>query len=146
MSAAANAPNPDSADAPRYEPHRKIRVVLGPLFGLVGTVYSMIGAFMEMADPSKQADPHKMASTLSHGLVVTKTDADTARIHLKDGEVPADRDFVLSWKPEPATAPTASLFRENRNGEDYLLAVVNPPALLDIFSPVASARCSECSQ
>src|SRR5690606_27964780 len=26
-------------------------------------------------------------------------------------------------------APTASLFRETRNGEDYLLAVVNPPAI-----------------
>ncbi len=44
---------------------------LGPLFGLVGTVYSMIGAFMEMSDPNKAADPHKMAGVLSHGLVVT---------------------------------------------------------------------------
>ncbi|MEQ1609999.1 MAG: marine proteobacterial sortase target protein, partial [Hyphomonadaceae bacterium] len=65
----------------------------------------------------------------THGLVVSRTDIDTARIHLQEGEVPADRDFVLSWKPEPATAPTASLFRENRNGDDYLLAVVNPPAM-----------------
>ena len=65
----------------------------------------------------------------THGLVVSRTDIDTARIHLQEGEVPADRDFVLSWKPEPATAPTASLFRENRNGDDYLLAVVNPPAI-----------------
>lgn len=68
-------------------------------------------------------------SSQSHGLVVTKADADSATIHLKDGEVPADRDFILSWKPEPANAPTASLFRETRNGEDYLLAVVNPPAI-----------------
>lgn len=68
-------------------------------------------------------------SSQSHGLIVTKADADSATIHLKDGEVPADRDFILSWKPEPAKAPTASLFRETRNGEDYLLAVVNPPAM-----------------
>lgn len=68
-------------------------------------------------------------SSRSHGLIVTKADADSARIKLQDGEVPADRDFILSWKPEPAAAPTASLFREERNGEDYLLAVVNPPAL-----------------
>ncbi len=68
-------------------------------------------------------------SSQSHGLVVTKADADSATITLKDGEVPADRDFVLSWKPEPAKAPTASLFREERDGEDYLLAVVNPPAI-----------------
>jgi biopolymer transport protein ExbB len=44
---------------------------LGPLFGLVGTVYSMIGAFMKMSDPNKQVDPHEMAGILSHGLVVT---------------------------------------------------------------------------
>jgi len=68
-------------------------------------------------------------SSQSHGLIVTKADADSATIHLKDGEVPADRDFILSWKPEPAKAPTASLFRETRDGEDYLLAVVNPPAI-----------------
>ena len=68
-------------------------------------------------------------SSQSHGVIVTKADADSATITLKDREVPADRDFVLSWKPEPAKAPTASLFREERNGEDYLLAVVNPPAI-----------------
>jgi Ca-activated chloride channel family protein len=68
-------------------------------------------------------------SSRTHGLVVTQQDADTAHVSLKDGEVPADRDFVLSWKPEPAKAPTASLFRQHHNGADYLLAVVNPPAM-----------------
>jgi biopolymer transport protein ExbB len=43
---------------------------LGPLFGLVGTVYSMVGAFREMAtDPNIK--PAVMAGILSHGLVVT---------------------------------------------------------------------------
>ena len=68
-------------------------------------------------------------SSQTHGLVVKQLDADSVRVALKDGEVPADRDFVLSWKPEPAKAPTASLFREERNGEEYLLAVVNPSAI-----------------
>jgi biopolymer transport protein ExbB len=44
---------------------------LGPLLGLVGTVYSMVGAFQEMSDPNKQVDAHRMANILSHGLVVT---------------------------------------------------------------------------
>ncbi|MFL5242616.1 MAG: MotA/TolQ/ExbB proton channel family protein [Gemmataceae bacterium] len=44
---------------------------LGPLFGLVGTVWSMIGAFMKMSDKTRSVDPHEMADTLSHGLVVT---------------------------------------------------------------------------
>lgn len=73
--------------------------------------------------------PLASITSQSHGLNVMRADADTARISLKDGDVAADRDFVLSWKPEPAAAPTASLFRETRNGEDYLLAVVNPPAM-----------------
>ncbi len=73
--------------------------------------------------------PIASISSQTHGLVITKPDADTAHISLRDGEVPADRDFVLSWKPEPASAPTASLFREERNGEEYLLAVVNPPVV-----------------
>ncbi len=68
-------------------------------------------------------------SSASHDLKIERPDADTAHISLKDGEVPADRDFVLSWKPEPSKAPQASLFRETRNGEDFLLAVINPPAL-----------------
>jgi Ca-activated chloride channel family protein len=68
-------------------------------------------------------------SSQTHDLKIERPDADTAHISLKDGDVPADRDFVLSWKPEPSTAPRASLFREERNGEEYLLAVVNPPAM-----------------
>ena len=43
---------------------------LGPLIGLVGTVYSMIGAFLKMAEPDPPP-PSSLAGTLSHGLVVT---------------------------------------------------------------------------
>ena len=38
---------------------------VGPLIGLVGTVYSMIGAFMEMSKGN--ARPEKLADVLSHG-------------------------------------------------------------------------------
>jgi Ca-activated chloride channel family protein len=73
--------------------------------------------------------PLASITSQTHGLKVDSIDADSARISLEDGDVPADRDFVLSWKPEPATAPRASLFREERNGEQFLLAVINPPAM-----------------
>jgi biopolymer transport protein ExbB len=43
---------------------------LGPLFGLVGTVYSMVGAFRTMAT-EPNVNPGVMAGILSHGLVVT---------------------------------------------------------------------------
>ena len=73
--------------------------------------------------------PLASITSQTHELAIDRQDKDSAVIHLKDGEVPADRDFVLSWTPEPVSAPTASLFREERNGEQYLLAVVNPPVV-----------------
>jgi Ca-activated chloride channel homolog len=73
--------------------------------------------------------PIASITSQTHGLTIDKPDADTAHITLTDKEVPADRDFVLSWKPEPVTMPKASLFREERDGEQYVLAVVNPPAI-----------------
>lgn len=48
-------------------------------------------------------------------------------VMLTDGEVPADRDFELTWTPAPFEAPQASLFRERIGGEDYLLAFLTPP-------------------
>src|SRR5262245_57329123 len=43
---------------------------LGPLLGLVGTVWGMIMAFMELGG-SGQARPEKLAEGISHALVVT---------------------------------------------------------------------------
>jgi len=42
---------------------------LGPLIGLVGTVWGMILAFMELAKGTP--DPAKLADAMAHGLVVT---------------------------------------------------------------------------
>ena len=50
-----------------------------------------------------------------------------ATLTLKDGDVPADRDFELTWTPEEGSEPTAALFRETWKGEDYLLLMVTPP-------------------
>ncbi len=73
--------------------------------------------------------PLASVTSQTHEIDVWQPDADTAKISLGAGGVPADRDFVLSWTPERASAPQASLFREERNGETYFLAVINPPAL-----------------
>lgn len=51
----------------------------------------------------------------------------SATLTLKEGDVPADRDFELTWTPERGAEPTAALFRENWNGDDYLLLMVTPP-------------------
>src|SRR5262249_2027907 len=44
---------------------------LGPMVGLVGTVYGMILAFMELSIKGKQPDTQKLAEAISHALVVT---------------------------------------------------------------------------
>jgi len=60
--------------------------------------------------------------------IAVKTKGDTsAIISLAEGEIPANKDFSLSWQAAAGHAPTAALFRETTGGEDYLLAIVTPP-------------------
>jgi biopolymer transport protein ExbB len=44
---------------------------LGPMLGLVGTVYGMILSFMELSQPGKTPNPQKLADGISHALVIT---------------------------------------------------------------------------
>lgn len=44
---------------------------LGPMIGLVGTVYGMIQSFMVLAIPGSTPKPSDLASGISHALVVT---------------------------------------------------------------------------
>jgi biopolymer transport protein ExbB len=44
---------------------------LGPMLGLVGTVFGMILSFMELGQKGKTPDPAKLADGISHALVVT---------------------------------------------------------------------------
>jgi biopolymer transport protein ExbB len=44
---------------------------LGPMIGLVGTVYGMILAFMQLGQKGKPPDPVKLADAISHALVIT---------------------------------------------------------------------------
>ena len=57
-------------------------------------------------------------------------------IRLADRQVPADRDFRLSWH-SAAEAPATSLFRETIGADHYLLASVTPPASGDSAAPPA---------
>ncbi len=44
---------------------------LGPMLGLVGTVFGMIQSFMVLSIPGKTAAPNELAEGISHALVVT---------------------------------------------------------------------------
>jgi Ca-activated chloride channel family protein len=65
--------------------------------------------------------------SLSHQVQIESPDDSTRVIHLAGGEVPADRDFELTWKPAAEKAPCVGLFREHVGSADYLLAFVTPP-------------------
>ena len=60
-------------------------------------------------------------------------------IALKDGTVPADRDFELTWRPAVGGAPAAGLFSETVDGRRYLLVMVMPPDV-EAETPATSAR------
>lgn len=75
--------------------------------------------------------PLKDIESPFHGIIREDLDKETVSITLKDSFAPANRDFELIWKAKKGKAPTAALFRENYNGEDYIYALLTPPVSLD---------------
>lgn len=65
-------------------------------------------------------------TSLYHPIVATDADDGSKTIALAEGDVPADRDFVLEWIPKPGTAPAASLFAEQRGDDVHLFAMLTP--------------------
>lgn len=61
-----------------------------------------------------------------HAVQISRPD-DRRHVIVLDGAVPADRDFVLQWKPEPGRSPRAAVFTEEYEGQYYVLAMVVPP-------------------
>ncbi|MES9946528.1 MAG: marine proteobacterial sortase target protein [Candidatus Thiodiazotropha sp.] len=49
-------------------------------------------------------------------------------LRLTEGEVPADRDFLLSWQPQADSMPRSVLFTDHWQDEDYALLMLLPPA------------------
>ena len=62
-----------------------------------------------------------------HSIKAEERPGTNYRITLTDGDVPADRDFVLNWKPVPGNEPRAALFREHKNDDHYAVLMVLPP-------------------
>jgi Ca-activated chloride channel family protein len=64
--------------------------------------------------------------SLTHAVAIS---GDT--VTLKAGSVPADRDFVLLWKPPASRVVPVGLFKERVAGKNYVMAVITPPKLQD---------------
>jgi Ca-activated chloride channel family protein len=128
--------------APRYTPHTPLQMVDAP----AGTVPSPSGT-----DPilpkspvihpdAGQLNPVKLVVHLDagvplagltsphHQIVASDWHGGKSEITLAKGVVPADRDFELVWTPEPTAQPTVALFHEKMDDENFILAMVLPPA------------------
>jgi Ca-activated chloride channel family protein len=130
--------------APRYNPDPIVETVdLDPKsgFAVSDPVPDRGKITAPVLDPAENAKVNPVTLTVNLnagfpiGTVATpfhETDVQTVddaarRITLKNGSVPADKDFELSWNAAAGKAPRAGLFRETADGKTYLLGFVTPP-------------------
>lgn len=75
----------------------------------------------------KAGFPIGSIETPSHTMMIEEVSDNERRLVLKSETVPANKDFEMLWKGKDQTVPSAGLFRETINGQDYLLAFLTPP-------------------
>ncbi|MGK2740155.1 marine proteobacterial sortase target protein [Tepidicaulis sp. LMO-SS28] len=134
--------------APRYMPAPSVHLVdFAPGEGGWGSVSDPVPDREHISPPVQHPDEGKrnpVTLTVSldagfplgdiesphHKMRVVRDGESRAALTLDAGEVPADKDFELTWTPASTTAPTAALFREHLDGEDYILMMLMPPQKL----------------
>jgi Ca-activated chloride channel family protein len=65
--------------------------------------------------------------SLYHPVAIDSLPDGRQAISLKEGEVPADRDFVLEWAARASDQPQAAVFAEQVGGDTHLLIMMLPP-------------------
>jgi Ca-activated chloride channel family protein len=118
-------------DASRITPH-----IIDPALGPINPV--RINVTLDPGFPvGKISSPY-------HLLDISRLKDNRYAIALAAGEVPADRDFVLNWRPAPGTMPSAGIFTELRDGQAYHLLMIMPPARESLQGePAGSAHARE---
>lgn len=82
--------------------------------------------------------PMTLKLRLTPGVPVQEPESPSHRIRLRrrkqlfevefaEREVVPDRDFVLTWRPQPGSVPSLASFRETIDGATYLSVMVVPP-------------------
>ena len=68
-----------------------------------------------------------IASVTSPGhALISSWDGDTVSVTPQSGAITMDRDLVVRWSPVRGQTPSAAVFHERWQGEDYLLAMLVP--------------------
>jgi len=68
-------------------------------------------------------------SSTYHAMDIEPRGEHRYRLTLRDGPVPAARDFELAWTPDVGAAPATALFTETKGGKTYALLMALPPAV-----------------
>ena len=75
-----------------------------------------------------------------HDITVIPMEGDSKIVSLKDGEVPANRDFLLEWSAQPSEKPYTAVFHQNINGEDFVMNMVTPTVPVAETEPKSHPR------
>ena len=131
---------------PRYVPSKPLLALINnePGVFLVPATEDADRITPPVRDPSEGLiNPVHLTVTLAPGFPLATIDSSSHKLEIisnqdgsyiitsAEGVVPADKDFELTWTPEPDTAPHVSLFKEEVDGEIYLLGMVTPPVIED---------------
>lgn len=73
------------------------------------------------------AMPLSRVESLYHPVATEQVAEGRYRVSLRAGRVPADRDFVLRWRPRLSDQPQAALFSEQWKDRHYALLMLMPP-------------------
>jgi len=75
-----------------------------------------------------------------HDVTVIPLEGETRSVSLTDGEIPANRDFLLEWTAQPSDKPYTSFFHQNIKGEDFIMGMVTPTLPPDATEPKSHPR------
>ncbi|MPZ08721.1 MAG: marine proteobacterial sortase target protein [Kiloniellaceae bacterium] len=127
-------PQPDIAEAPAPQPAIDPVAATGTsgedgdLFGPVhtdGDKHNLLSLTVEL----DAGLPLASLRSLYHPVTIETGTGNRQTVILRDGEVPADRDFVLEWAPKASDSPQAAVFAEQVGANAHLLVMMVPPAL-----------------
>lgn len=129
--------------APRYIPGQGAVVAARGWAPATGEVPDAPRITPPVRNPSIDGvgNPVSLRVEIDAGLPLAEVKSVTHAIDLADGgqgrviatlaspNVPADRDFVITWRPNVGAAPEAGVFVEQRDGRRHLLVMLMPPAV-----------------
>jgi len=75
--------------------------------------------------------PLALIESPSHPILVVTEPDGRRQISLRVEQVPADRDFVLTWRAAAEQTPVATVFTQRHGEESYALVMLTPPAWQD---------------